>query len=200
MKADAEEWIRLPTGEEPNDEFSRSPSQRHRSRPRLQSPDSNLDRSSDATETAASTASGTLQPFATHHGSSTHWKSPGCLVRSYPVDYDVELTQRVKCHCLLFGRIREMWTICRYVTPWRTPQARNSQSSQAMKKPSLPPPRPAGPCPAGCFDPPPPPAEEVTHHPPGRRCGGGAASSSGPSTPRTSSNSFAIETVPCGCV
>ena len=42
-----EEWLRVSTGEEPSDEFSRSPS--------LQSSDANLDRSSNATETPAST-------------------------------------------------------------------------------------------------------------------------------------------------
>ena len=46
----------IPAGEEPNDGFSRSPSQRHRSQFRLQSPVANLDRSRNATETPASTA------------------------------------------------------------------------------------------------------------------------------------------------
>ena len=50
-KVDVEEWVRVPAGEEPNDEFSVSPSQRQRSRPRLQSPDANLDRSSSTAGT-----------------------------------------------------------------------------------------------------------------------------------------------------
>ena len=45
-------WIRVSTGEEPRDDFFRSPGQPHRFRPRRQSPDANLDHSSNATEAA----------------------------------------------------------------------------------------------------------------------------------------------------
>ena len=48
--------VRAPTGEE-HDDLSRSPSQRHRSRPRLQSLDAILDRSSNTTESSVNTAS-----------------------------------------------------------------------------------------------------------------------------------------------
>ena len=48
--------VRAPTGEEHHDDLSRSPSQRHRSRPRLQSLDAILDRSSNTTESSVNTA------------------------------------------------------------------------------------------------------------------------------------------------
>ena len=51
-----EEWVRFHPEEGFRDECSRSPSKRHRSRPRLQSPGADLDHSSNATEALHSSA------------------------------------------------------------------------------------------------------------------------------------------------
>ena len=66
--------------------------------------------------------------------------------------------------------------------PWRTPRAQHVhayhswQLGPRSEEPSLPSPRPAGPCPGRCMEPPPPLAEEVTNHLPGLRSGGRPAS------------------------
>ena len=58
-----EQPVRAP-GEEYQDDLSRSPSQRHRSRPWLQSLDAILDRSSNTTESSVNTACDLWDVFA----------------------------------------------------------------------------------------------------------------------------------------
>ena len=55
IRAFVEQRVRAPIGEE-HDDIARCPSQRHRSRPRLQSRDEILDRSSNTTESSVSAA------------------------------------------------------------------------------------------------------------------------------------------------
>ena len=51
-----EQWVRVPPCGRPDGGLSQSLGQRHRSRPRLQSPDSTLDLSSNATGTSTGTS------------------------------------------------------------------------------------------------------------------------------------------------
>ena len=58
-----EQWIRVPDCEEHTCESPQTPNQRHRSRPRLQSPDASLDRSSSTAGTPVDTAYGLWEDY-----------------------------------------------------------------------------------------------------------------------------------------
>ena len=60
------ERARLPSGQESDDEFSRSPSQGRRSRPRLQSPGASLDHSRNAAEAPVSAAYDLWDDYTDH--------------------------------------------------------------------------------------------------------------------------------------
>ena len=65
--------------------------------------------------------------------------------------------------CQLHHRAREKWTIYRHMTNGRLQGLAKVTLQQAGNgEPSLPPPRPAGPCLELCCEPPSPPAEEMT--------------------------------------
>ena len=75
-RALVEQSVRVPHCEEHHGESSQSPNQRHRSRPRLRSPDASLDRSSSTAGTPASTAHGLWDHSTDHQMSQASTSDP----------------------------------------------------------------------------------------------------------------------------
>ena len=71
-----EQSVRVPHCEEHHGESSQSPNQRHRSRPRLRSPDASLDRSSSTAGTLAGTARGLWDDSTDHQISLASTSDP----------------------------------------------------------------------------------------------------------------------------
>ena len=176
-----------PDGETVHNEFSRSPSQRHRSRPRLQPPFANIDHPSNTTEDPSSGAFALWddltaheiyqectdpfglygpQPPAAATNTATVRQEPNYSIASWNTSrgwhkgwaHDVWWTSQVPQVAPpgVPWHVTQSPCNLQVQDPWRTPCAHNEQASRSLQtqvgneKPSLLPPRLAGPCPERC--------------------------------------------------